>query len=590
MNLNNLCERERLILLKDYQLPDDILRNKKFLFDIEIDEDKNIKFTNIHHSLRNKLNYDGVYENSSMEDLLIVESSTLLYNGSSTVRRATNISKNLESSKKIDWDDENDVLDQNAALICMIALAQENYLYGLITDLSELDKKIPYFSFINIVNRLVDENKTIKVMGKLPHGAEIAGTIRKIYIEKSFMGLNVFAKIEIISYRDDKIYFGHEYINLPLVESCQHLSELGLETVEGELLERLEARGAKYLKYTKSHSEYVECSGFGYYDAGRLGKLRQTVEGRIMIDPTSMRYLNPKLDDESYIGDIFNSNSEAIINETEINKELWRMSPVVYGFAFDSKQWLEFSIDDISDIKFNNNAYSNLMIDEEIKDVFVSSLQTEIPSFDEIQNKGEGKIFLLYGPPGVGKTLTAESVSEQLQRPLYFVSVGELGTTPDKLERNLQDVMRIATRWNAVVLLDEVDVFAVKRKGASIERNAMTAIFLRALERYSGVMFMTTNLKNNLDDAFISRSTAVIQYKDLSYKTKKAIWTSVLEKAYKTRNVSIKLSALDMHRLSMKKLNGRGIKNIVRLAYSLAYNSEYVIDYKTIVKALKLKK
>lgn len=55
----------------------------------------------------------------------------------------------------------------------------------------------------------------------------------------------------------------------------------------------------------------------------------------------------------------------------------------------------------------------------------------------------------------VGKTLTAEAISEYLHRPLYNVSVGELGTSVVELESKLSEILEVASIWNAVILIDE---------------------------------------------------------------------------------------------------------------------------------------
>jgi SpoVK/Ycf46/Vps4 family AAA+-type ATPase len=69
---------------------------------------------------------------------------------------------------------------------------------------------------------------------------------------------------------------------------------------------------------------------------------------------------------------------------------------------------------------------------------------------DLITGKGGGCIFLLHGPPGTGKTLTAEAIAEYLHLPLYSVSVGELGTNTKDLESKLQEILEVASIWNAV--------------------------------------------------------------------------------------------------------------------------------------------
>ena len=57
------------------------------------------------------------------------------------------------------------------------------------------------------------------------------------------------------------------------------------------------------------------------------------------------------------------------------------------------------------------------------------------------------------GPPGVGKTLTAESVALATGKPLLFVSVADIGLRPEKVEENLVHVFRLAASWEAIILL-----------------------------------------------------------------------------------------------------------------------------------------
>ena len=99
---------------------------------------------------------------------------------------------------------------------------------------------------------------------------------------------------------------------------------------------------------------------------------------------------------------------------------------------------------------------------------------------DIIKGKGEGSVFLFYGPPGVGKTLTAEAIAEMLHQPLYQVSMGDLGTSPAELESNLKNALEMCARWDSLILLDEADIFVEKRSPSSgIMRNAMVSVMLK---------------------------------------------------------------------------------------------------------------
>jgi ATP-dependent protease Clp ATPase subunit len=88
---------------------------------------------------------------------------------------------------------------------------------------------------------------------------------------------------------------------------------------------------------------------------------------------------------------------------------------------------------------------------------------------------GKGMIVLLDGPPGVGKTLTAESVAEDMKAPLYTMSAGELGTDANTVETRLSDILELATMWNAILLIDEADVFMEKRSPHDLERNELVS-------------------------------------------------------------------------------------------------------------------
>ena len=71
-------------------------------------------------------------------------------------------------------------------------------------------------------------------------------------------------------------------------------------------------------------------------------------------------------------------------------------------------------------------------------------------SFDDfVPGKGKGIIMLLAGPPGVGKTLTAESVAEAMKAPLYSIGAADLGSKPSNMENKLHDILEMCSKWNA---------------------------------------------------------------------------------------------------------------------------------------------
>jgi hypothetical protein len=100
---------------------------------------------------------------------------------------------------------------------------------------------------------------------------------------------------------------------------------------------------------------------------------------------------------------------------------------------------------------------------------------------------------------------------------LWALSNSELGTTPRELENTLLKVLDIAAAWRAVLLLDETDVYLKRRTdGADLERNAMTGVFLRILEYYRSLLFLTTNRIHTFDQAFRPRISLFLRYPALS--------------------------------------------------------------------------
>ena len=67
------------------------------------------------------------------------------------------------------------------------------------------------------------------------------------------------------------------------------------------------------------------------------------------------------------------------------------------------------------------------------------------------------------------------------------------GETADDVESRLEEHFQLAHRWGCILLLDEADVFLEARSKTDLKRNAIVSVFLRLLEFYPGILFLTTN-------------------------------------------------------------------------------------------------
>ncbi|KAI5840555.1 hypothetical protein DFP73DRAFT_482409 [Morchella snyderi] len=374
---------------------------------------------------------------------------------------------------------------------------------------------------------------------------------------------------------------------------------------EEKIREKLIERGRKFLSLKGMHYKFYK--GLAFFKR-KKGVVRLNVHGRVMIDPSTFRRINPNYrmspvketlhsstnslgndddsenendDDDDYCG---GGLKEDLIPEEMTEEELLLCSPTVLGFSFGDKLWAEFAVDRIMEIEFNNDAFDSLVLPEAQKTIVRALVEShtgnkdsKVTFDDVIKGKGKGLVAVLHGRPGVGKTLTAEGISEFLKRPLYMVGAGELGTDPRTLETQLSRILDIAHVWGAVLLLDEADVFLERRSVHDLHRNALVSVFLRLLEYFQGILFLTTNRVETFDEAFQSRIHIALRYNDLDKKAKRVIWKTFLEMVAKgeclpggtPRQI---VSKDELEGLARRQLNGRQIKNTVRTAQALAVN------------------
>lgn len=235
--------------------------------------------------------------------------------------------------------------------------------------------------------------------------------------------------------------------------------------------------------------------------------------------------------------------------------------PFVRIFSLDTKSYVYADVDDVAPYEFDAEAMAKLHLPQEMLSILTRVFNTPVEGLfgDLIKGKHGGVVILACGKPGVGKTLTAEVYAEQTQRPLYVLELGELGTNVAQVEENLNRVFTRVARWNAVLQFDECEIFLTKR-GDDLERSAIVGSFLRLLDYYRGILFLTTNRADVLDHAVLSRVMLRLEYPDLDQQARAVIWKTMLASA------GLTLTEGTVEELAAADINGRQIRNLTRLA------------------------
>ena len=184
--------------------------------------------------------------------------------------------------------------------------------------------------------------------------------------------------------------------------------------------------------------------------------------------------------------------------------------------------------------------------------------------------------------------MSLECIAQATGRPLIALTIGDLIDDEEKIEAKLVNWFTLAERWKAILLLDEADIFLERRATRDIQRNGIVSIFLRRMEYFRGLLFLTTNRVGQIDDAFLSRVTVVLQYDHLTDDTRKKIWNGFFRKLQRDsdrkdskgpelidgRKIEIDRYAqsyvLNDPDVTNLKWNGREIRNALQTAISLA--------------------
>ena len=146
-----------------------------------------------------------------------------------------------------------------------------------------------------------------------------------------------------------------------------------------------------------------------------------------------------------------------------------------------------------------------------------------------------GPAVLLTGPPGTGKSLAARHLSREIDRPLFRL---DLGTVVSKwlgeTERNLSSVFDQMSGTRGAILIDECDALLGRRVSVKEGRdhyiNQTVSHLLMLLERHRGPVWLTSNLRANLDDAYTRRFAAIVDFRRPDRPLRQRAWEEAIGK------------------------------------------------------------
>jgi len=195
-----------------------------------------------------------------------------------------------------------------------------------------------------------------------------------------------------------------------------------------------------------------------------------------------------------------------------------------------------------------------------------------------------GVIAMFSGPPGTGKTMSAEIIANDLGLDLFKVNLATMVSKYiGETEKNLEQLFDVADTGNVVLLFDEADSIFGKRSEVSDAQdryaNLEVSYLLQRIERFDGLVILTTNLSNNIDSAFMRRIHVVVEFPAPDEDERRTLWTKSLVS-------TAPMGEIDIDWVSKFKLSGADIRAVSLGAAFRAADARCDISMVHVVTAL----
>jgi hypothetical protein len=212
--------------------------------------------------------------------------------------------------------------------------------------------------------------------------------------------------------------------------------------------------------------------------------------------------------------------------------------------------------------------------------------------FDRKMNRGFGISALFAGDSGVGKTMAAEVLANELRLNLYRIDLSAVVSKYiGETEKNLRRLFDAAEDGGAILFFDEADALFGKRSEVkdSHDRYANVEInyLLQRIESYRGLAILATNMKSALDNAFMRRLRFVVNFPFPGIADRCVLWRKVFPQRNGEDASHTPLAQLDYDRLARLNLTGGNIHNIALNAAFLAAHAGTRVTMPLILEAVR---
>ena len=264
----------------------------------------------------------------------------------------------------------------------------------------------------------------------------------------------------------------------------------------------------------------------------------------------------------------------------------------VAAFDLTRKEWTLVDVNEIGDVAWNEDLFDDLIWPAEEKELLLSIAQSYFSggagTFGEIlDRKSHGSTIMLSGPSGCGKAFAVEAVAEKLHMPLYTLSVGELVRDFKDFEQRLEDALTRAAKWNAILLIKNLDFFFDKTLDGTTWGDVVGWL-MHHLERHPGLVVLTSSSLDNVDPLLKARFDLTLAIPEPGKELRRQMWANALSAAVPLRERHFSSEHLD--ELAKWKGTGRGIGSVVKMAGMVASGQGRGLRMEDVERVLKVKK